>query len=173
MLRDELFTTLAALEGGQVPGLVDGLKGRIRLVNGDLRRHEQAILGATVIYFNNHGTWFDETAALQREISVERRVANLFAKTAIGTRLVMLKTTPHLKGNWFRKETYVAQAKWVTWASEDKAVSCYTKLKGTWTCGKCGLENDVVPPGADHTVVWDMCCANGCASRAHDLRVRP
>ena len=54
----------------------------------------------------------------QNEISVERRVANLFAKTAIGTRLVLLKTTPHLKGNWFSKEKYVAPAKWVTWARD-------------------------------------------------------
>ena len=106
------------LEGRQVPGFIDGLKRRIRLINGDLRQHEQDILLSTAIYFNNHGTWFDETAALQNEISVERRVANLFAKTAIGTRLVLLKTTPHLKGNWFSKEKYVAPAKWVTWARD-------------------------------------------------------
>lgn len=104
VLRDELFNTLEELQCPKVPGFIDDLKRRICFINGDIRCHEQDILRATVIYFYNRGTWFDETVALQNEISAERRVANLFAKTAVGTRLVMLKTTPHLKGNWFRIE---------------------------------------------------------------------
>ena len=173
LLYEELIETMEELEGRQVPGFIDGLKSRIRLIHGDLRQYEQDILRSTAIYFNNHGTWFDETAALQNDISVERRVANLFAKTAIGTRLILLKTTPHLKGNWFSLEKYVAPSKWLTWARDDKALFCYTKLKDTWTCVTCGQENDVVPSGADHTVVWDMCCMNACPSRVHRLRVRP
>lgn len=43
------------------------------------------ILSSTVIYFNNHGVWFDETLSKQGELSVEHWVARLFAKCAVGT----------------------------------------------------------------------------------------
>lgn len=48
------------------------------------------ILSATVIYFNNHGVWFDETLSKQGELSVEHWVARLFAKCAVGA----LNTVP-------------------------------------------------------------------------------
>jgi hypothetical protein len=47
--------------------------------------HPRQILSSTVIYFNNHGVWFDETLSKQGELSVEHWVARLFAKCAVGT----------------------------------------------------------------------------------------
>lgn len=173
MLNEELIKTMEELEGREARGFIDDLKSRISMINGDIRQYEQEIISSTRIYFNNHGVWFDETASKQGEISVEHWVAKLFAKTAIGTRLVILKSMPHLKGNWFKEEKYVAQASWLTWARDDKPLFCYTKLKNTWTCEKCKHENAVVPDNADYSLIWEMRCVNNCASRVQSLRVRP
>jgi hypothetical protein len=42
---------------------------------------------------------------------------------------VILKKTPHLKGDWFAEESFLAKAEWLTWASEDKELYCYTKVR--------------------------------------------
>jgi hypothetical protein len=171
MLNEELIKLMREL--GAEASFVQDLKARISMINGDIRQYEQQIKESTAIYFNNHGVWFDETASKQGEISVEHWVAKLFAKTAIGTRLVILKSIPHLKGNWFSMTEYKAKAQWLTWARDEKPLYCYTKLKNTWTCEKCRAENDIVTEEEDGSPLWEMKCKNQCASRANRLRVRP
>ena len=85
---------------------------------------------------------------------------------------MILKSMPHLKGNWFKEEVYMARHDWLTWARDDKPLFCYTKLKDTWTCEKCAHENPIVPEGEEDSVIWEMQCINNCASRAHRLRAR-
>lgn len=86
-----------------------------------------------------------------------------------GTRLVILKSIPHLKGDWFKEETYMARSDWLTWACDEKPLFCYTKLKDTWKCEKCGHENDIV---RDYQFIWEMKCDNNCPSRATTLRTK-
>jgi len=171
MLSEELIHLMAELSTSRETGFVADLKNRIEMKNEDVRDHEETILQSTVIYFNNHGVWFDETSSKQGEISVEHWVAKLFARTAVGTRLVILKSIPHLKGNWFSEQMYMARSDWLTWARDAKPLFCYTKLKDTWTCEKCQHENAIV--GDDDSLIWEMRCVNSCASRAHRLRARP
>ena len=163
VLCDDLLKAVREQGGDEeVPGFVDGLQDRIRLINEDIRQHEQEIVNSTCIYFNNHGSWFDEFKVIANKISIERLMASLFAKTAVGTRLIMFADIPHLMGNWFRVEKHVAPAKWCTWAGSsseyDKQMLCYTKTKKTWTCKKCKHENLVVPRHADYTLIWELCC---------------
>ena len=171
MLSEELITLMKELGTEGDAAFAADLKSRIAMRNDDIREHEGTILQSSVLYFNNHGVWFDETSSKRGEISVEHWVAKLFAKTAVGTRLIILKSIPHLKGNWFSEQMYMARSDWLTWARDSKPLYCYTKLKDTWTCEKCQHENAIVEN--DESLIWEMKCANNCASRAHRLRVRP
>lgn len=84
--------------------------------------------------------------------------------------MVILKSMPHLKGNWFEETVYNARSSWLTWARDDKPLFFYTKLKDTWTCEKCAHENPIIAD--EQALIWEMRCANNCASRAHRLRAR-
>jgi len=82
---------------------------------------------------------------------------------------VILKSIPHLKGDWFKEEVHMARSDWLTWARDDKPLFCYTKLKNTWQCEKCHAENEIV---RDDQILWEMKCVNNCPVRAQTLRTK-
>lgn len=82
---------------------------------------------------------------------------------------MILKSIPHLKGDWFKEEVYMARHDWLTWARDEKPLFCYTKLKNTWMCEKCLCENEIV---REDQGLWEMKCINNCSSRAQTLRTK-
>lgn len=82
------------------------------------------IENSSVIYMNNVGDWLRDVHKRDSAgLTIHQAVCAIFARSAVGTRLIVLEKIPDLSGTWVQLQTVLAPPSWFSWRMGEKVHS--------------------------------------------------